>query len=107
MPFMGTDTMETEKKSNLTNAGEKLIRVAHIFHLLGTNPQKNIDLILDQILSIIGGLFSLYLRGDNRQGKPVIRAGANLPWDLENTLSPGGHLFEDPLFKEFLFANHG
>ncbi len=105
---MGKDKIETEKKeSNPVNSGEKSIRVAQIFHLLGTDPQKNIDLILDQTLSIIGGLFSLYLRGDNKQGKPVIRAGSNLPWGMENTLSPGGHLFTDPLFTEPLFASHG
>lgn len=105
---MEKDKIEAgEKESNPVNSGEKSIRVAQIFHLLGTDPQKNIGLILDQILSIIGGLFSLYLRGDNRQGKPVIRAGSNLPWDMENTLSPGGHLFTDPLFAEPLFASHG
>lgn len=99
--------METEKRSNPVNSGEKSGKVAHLFHLLETDPQKNIDLILNQTRLIIEGFFSLYLRGDNKQGKPVIRACANLPRDLANTLSPGGHLFKNPLFTESLFASHG
>lgn len=105
---MGKDKIETKgKKSNPVNSSEKSDKVAQLFHLLETDPQKNIDLILNQTRSIIKGFFSLYLRGDNKQGKPVIRACANLPRDLENTLSPGGHLFKDPLFTESLFTSHG
>jgi PAS domain S-box-containing protein len=110
---MGKNKMETgEKESNPVNSGEKLAKVAQLFHLLEPDPQKNIDLLLEQTRSIIAGLFSVYLRGDNKQGTPVIRAGANLPRGFARTLSPQGHLFQDPLFAESLFidplfTNHG
>lgn len=100
------------KKTNPVNSGERLGKVAQLFNLLGTDPKRNIDLILGQTRSIIEGYFSLYLHRDNKQGMPVIRAGANLPRDLANTLSPDSHLFKEPLFTESLFAeplltNHG
>ena len=90
-----------EKEYNRSDKDERPARIARIFHLLGTDPQKNIDLILDQTLSIMEGFFSLYIGWDTQQEKSVIRAGSNLPWDLENNFFQGA-----PLFKKRVFSGH-
>jgi hypothetical protein len=46
---MGKNKMKAgQKKSTPANFGEKSAKVARLFHLLETDPQKNIDLILAQ-----------------------------------------------------------
>ncbi|MBU0973375.1 MAG: hypothetical protein KKC20_22220 [Proteobacteria bacterium] len=78
---------------------EPLTGIARIFHLLGTDPQENIDLLLDQTLAIMDGFFSLYIGWDTQQETPVIRSGSNLPRDLEKPFFQKAHLFKAQVFS--------
>ena len=67
-----------------TGSSEKLARMAHIFHLLGTDCRKNIDIILEQTWQILDGVCSLYNRIDEKEKSLIVWAGHNIPKDLEN-----------------------
>ncbi len=97
MPSMGTDKMETGIKSNPSDRGEKPVGTAHLFHLLGTDHQKNIILILNHTLSIIEGLFAIYIPKNHKKGRPVIHTSPNLPKSLDIDC-----FSKDSLFPEIL-----
>ncbi len=95
MPSTGTDKIETRIKSNPSDGGEKPVEAAHLFHLLGTDHQKNITLIVNHTLSVIEGLFAVYIPKNQKKGRPVIHTSPNFPKTMEIDL-----FFENSLFKE-------
>ena len=54
-------------------------RTAELFHFLGSDREENIEIIVRQTLTIIGGFFSVYI---DTTRTPVIRASSNLPPEL-------------------------
>ncbi len=51
------ESPETDFRQTLSS--EKLAGLAHIFHLLGTDCKRNIDIILEQTWQIMNGVCSL------------------------------------------------
>ncbi|MCP4718309.1 MAG: response regulator [Desulfobacteraceae bacterium] len=83
------------KESNPSNTIEKPLRTAQIFHLLGTDCQKNIKIILEQTLSIIAGLFAIYLSRSNKKDRDVIHITPTLPSSLDTNSFLASSLFKD------------
>ncbi len=76
-------------------------RTAELFHFLGSNPQKNIDIIVSRTLAVIGGLFSIYIEVD--RGRPVIQSSSPLPGGLAEDLSSTDTCFNKmPLDNEII-----
>ncbi|HCY87902.1 MAG TPA: hypothetical protein DHV36_22390 [Desulfobacteraceae bacterium] len=55
-------------------------RTAEIFHFLGPDPDKNIDIIVQRALAVIGGVFSTFI--DTGGETPVIKSSCRLPREL-------------------------
>ena len=89
----------TRTELNIPDSSAKLAKMAQIFHLLGTNCQKNIDIILEQTCDIYDCACSLYNRIDDRQKSLVVWAGKNLPDDLDKTCDPTGHICWEATIK--------
>ncbi len=91
--------METDKlrilgkKSKPSDTGKKTVRPGDISHLLGTDCQENIKIILTQTLSKIKGLFAIYLPGENQQSCPLVQTNCNLP---DTDSFPASLLFKRP-----------
>ncbi|MDA8133031.1 MAG: ATP-binding protein [Desulfobacteraceae bacterium] len=83
-----------------TGSSEKLAGLAHIFHLLGTDCQRNIDIILEQTWQILDGVCSLYNRIDEKQRSLVVWAGHNRPQDLETESDAAGHICWEATVRE-------
>ncbi|MBU2453666.1 MAG: hypothetical protein KJ668_10175, partial [Proteobacteria bacterium] len=82
-----------------TASSNKLAKMAHIFNLLGTNCQKNIDIILEQTCHILDGACSLYNRIDNKQKSLVVWASHNSPKDLDKEVEAKGHICWEATIK--------
>ena len=83
-----------------TGSSEKLARMAHIFHLLGTDCRENINIILEQTWQILDGVCSLYNRIDEKKKSLIVWAGHNTPKDLENMVDAKGHICWEATIKE-------
>nr|NJM01764.1 PAS domain S-box protein [Desulfobacula sp.] len=81
-------------------ASEKLAGLAHIFHLLGTDCRRNIDIILEQTRQILDGVCSLYNRIDEKRKSLIVWAGHNRPRDLETESDAGGHICWEATVRE-------
>jgi len=77
----------------------KLRSVADLFQNLGTDTSKNINTIVACASAIIGGVASLYNRLDESACSLVVRAGQNLPPEMENADSPEGHICYEATIK--------
>ncbi|MFH2059352.1 MAG: PAS domain S-box protein [Pseudomonadota bacterium] len=84
---------------NIPDSSTKLAKMAQIFHLLGTDCKKNIDIILEQTCDIFDCACSLYNRIDDQQKSLVVWAGKNLPDDLDKTCDPTGHICWEATIK--------
>ena len=83
-----------------TGPSEKLAGLAHIFHLLGADCQRNISIILEQTWQILDGAYSLYNRIDEKQKSLVVWAGHNRPDDLETESVAPGHICWEATLQE-------
>ncbi|NOX35373.1 MAG: PAS domain S-box protein [Deltaproteobacteria bacterium] len=80
-------------------SSDKLARMAQIFHLMGTDSKKNIDIILEQACYILDGACSLYSRMDDRQKSLKVWAGYNCPDDLGKEFGKEGHICWETTIK--------
>ncbi len=71
---------------NKAGSSERYARMAHIFHLLGTDCRKNIEMILEQSWQILNGACSLYHRIDKKN--------LRIPWAGHHTLEDFGKNFD-------------
>ena len=82
-----------------TDPSDKLADIAHIFHLLGTDCKKNIDIILEQTCHLLDGACSLYNRIDDMQKSLIIWASHNSPEDLKKKCDATGHVCWEATIK--------
>lgn len=80
-------------------SNKKSARIAHIFHLLGTDCKRNIDIILTQTCQILDGACSIYYRIDDKQSSLISWAGHNSPRDLNHNFTAKGHICRETTFK--------
>ncbi len=78
----------TERK----RAEESNERLNEIFLRLGINPDRNMEIIVEQALSIIGGAYSLYNQLDRSDNSLVILSESMAPTDIERRDTPDGHI---------------
>jgi len=97
-----TEAMKNTKNArpDTMNSGEAdnvFARMADVFHHLGPDYRKNTETIISGALSVIGGLFSVYL--ETAGNKNLIRSGSKLPAgltaDLESDRAWTTPLLED------------
>ncbi len=86
------------------DAGEKdpVRHLADLFHLLGKDPDQNIELIVRRACETLGTAACLYNRLDRENGTLVCRASYNLPLDFP-TVSPqkGNICFEATISEKY------
>jgi len=92
------ESVETDLRQ--TGPSEKLAGLAHIFHLLGTDCRRNMDIILEQTWQILDGVCSLYNRIDEKRKSLTVWAGHNRPRDLETEFDAVGHICWEATAKE-------
>ncbi len=78
----------------------KLSGMARLFHLLGTDCRRNIDIILEQTRQILDGFCSLYCRIDEDKKHLILRAGRIAPKDLKIESDTKGQIFWEAALKE-------
>jgi len=78
----------TERK----RAEESNEQLNEIFLRLGINPDRNIEIIVEQALSIIGGAYSLYNQLDRSDNSLVILSESMAPTNIERRDTPDGHI---------------
>ncbi len=88
-----------QKDDNKTDSSIKLAKMAQIFHVLGTDCQKNIDILLEQTCHIFDGACSLYNRIDDRQKSLMVWASHNHPEDLAKICEAKGHICWEATIK--------
>lgn len=71
----------------------------NIFNLLGTDTQKNIDLIVKQTCGILDAPCSLYNRLDDKENSLVVWSEFNAPTDLNRRDKPQGHICYEATIK--------
>ncbi len=76
-------------------------RTAELFHFLGSDWQKNIDIIVSRTLAVIGGLFSVYIEID--RGKTVVRSSSTLPLGLAGDLASRDTCFNKTPLDDEIF----
>ncbi len=77
----------------------RLAGLAQIFHLLGSDCTKNINILVEQACIILGGSYSLYNRIDEDAQSLMVRAGHNQPQDLDRQFAPKGHICWEATIK--------
>ena len=82
-----------------TGSSDKLAKTAQIFHFLGTDCKKNIDIILEQTCSILDGAWSLYHRIDDKKKFLKVCAGHNMSNDLGKQFEAKGHICWEATIK--------
>lgn len=78
----------------------KLAKVANLFHFLGTDCKKNIDIILEQTCHVFDGGCALYCRIDDKQKSLKLWAGHNCPDGFDKNFDTCGALFRETIMKE-------
>lgn len=77
---------------------KQLAELYNIFSLLGTDTQKNIDLIVKETCEVLGSAYSLYTRFEDDKNSLVIRSKYNAPADLKHLdTTNGNNCFEATL----------
>lgn len=74
------------------DSNAQLAEMARIFHLLGTDCNENIQIIVAQTCRILNGACSLYSRLYDKDKSMIIRASHNSPPDMSNKFSGQGHV---------------
>ena len=82
-------------KDKKPSAEGKSAMTGQIFHLLGTDCLKNMDIILEQSLEIIQGFCSLYVPWESKQKKPLIKSKLYPDLILDRDLFPENGIFRD------------
>jgi len=90
---------ETDIRRGQTGSSDKLADIARIFHLLGTDCKKNIDIILEQTCTLLQGVCSLYNRIDDRKKSLIVWAGHRVPPDIDRESDPAGHICWEATIK--------
>ncbi len=75
----------------------KLAKVANLFHFLGMDCKKNIDIILEQTCHILDVGCALYCRIDDKQKSLKLWAGHNCPEGFDKNFDACGTLFRETL----------
>ncbi|MCG8616113.1 MAG: hypothetical protein MI802_07835, partial [Desulfobacterales bacterium] len=66
-------------------------RTAELFHILGPDPVKNTDIIVQRALTIIGGVFSVFI--ETVRETPQVRSSYRLPRNLARAFSSNTSCF--------------
>ena len=101
-PFLWRFVMESklnseppidQDPSDVTTSDERKIRkLSDLFSLLGSDPEQNIHLIVQQACDMLDSAFSLYNRLDDEHTSLVCCAGYQLPPDYADKSSPHGQI---------------
>jgi len=71
---------------------QKLKKLSELFSLLGSDPEQNIRIIVQQASQVLESACALYNRIDNQQGSLTCWSGFDLPPDFPPKDSPHGHI---------------
>ncbi|SDU52999.1 hybrid sensor histidine kinase/response regulator [Desulfobacula phenolica] len=88
------------KQKNYSTFSEKIARVANLFHLLGVDCKKNIDIILEQTCHILDGACSLYCRMDDNQKSLKLWAGYKIPKGFDEIFDVQDSFFRKTTIKD-------
>ena len=75
-------------------ANQSILRVGDLFSLLGSNPEDNIRIIVQQAREVLGSTSSLYSRVNDQENSFFCWAGYNLPPDFPPQAKQGHLCFE-------------
>ena len=81
------------------DATEQLRKLSSILDLVGSDPQKNIDILVEGACVIIGGAASLYNRLDDKTRSLVTWSVFQEPPDYQHKDDPNGHICYDATIK--------
>lgn len=82
-----------------THSRTRLAEIGEIFHLLGTDSNKNIRVIVEQTCRILNGACSLYNRIDDKSRSLVVWAGYNKPDGFDDQFDRHGHICWEATIK--------
>jgi PAS domain S-box-containing protein len=73
-------------------ANQSILKIGDLFSLLGSDPEANIRIIVQQVCEILGSACSLYSRVNEADNSFFCWAGYNLPPDFPPRDKPQGHI---------------
>ena len=78
----------------------RIQRLGALFNILGTDPDKNIHVIVSQACEILNGQYALYRRIDKENNSLTCLAGHNLPPDFPHRSLGRGHICYEVTIKK-------
>lgn len=91
--------VEQDDAPSNSQADSNVLKIGDLFSLLGSNPEENIRIIVQQVCRLLDSACSLYSRLDDTKSSFICWAGYNLPPDFPPKDQPHGHICYESTMK--------